>query len=195
MKKIQDETVHFKQCMSVKNKQEAMYALKRIKRFEKNLTATRAQKDTIINQMDAIREATSQQEQLKAEQIGMAQLSKQQKKLNSDEIHEMKEDMNDLLDEQNEIQNALSKEIGDPTPDEDDLNEYLASLVDEPPKQTFQPTITKANNDELEEFIADLENVQSNLPNLPNTPLPSTSKNKVAQRNDASLQELQAWAN
>ena len=59
----------------------AQYALKRIKRFEKNLTATRAQKDTIINQMDAIREATSQQEQLKAEQIGMAQLKKQQKQL------------------------------------------------------------------------------------------------------------------
>ena len=37
---------------------------------------------------------------------------------NADEIHEMKEDMNELLDEQNEIQNALSKEIGDPTPDE-----------------------------------------------------------------------------
>ena len=30
----------------------------------------------------------------------------------------MKEDMNELLDEQNDIQNALSKEIGDPTPDE-----------------------------------------------------------------------------
>ena len=31
--------------------------------------------------MDSIREATSQQEQLKAEKIGMAQLKKQQKKL------------------------------------------------------------------------------------------------------------------
>ena len=55
--------------------------MKLIKHYEKDLTATRAQKDTIINQIDSIREATSQQEQLKAEKIGMAQLKKQQKKL------------------------------------------------------------------------------------------------------------------
>ena len=30
--------------------------------------------------------------------------------------------------------------------------------------------------DELEEFVAELENFQSNLPNLPNTPLPSKYK-------------------
>ena len=37
----------------------------------------------------------------------------------------MKEDMNDLLDEQNDIQNALSKEIGEPTPDMVCLFMYL----------------------------------------------------------------------
>ena len=56
-----------------------MYALKRVKRYERDLTAARAQKDTIINQMDSIREATGQQEQLKAEKIGYTQLKKQQK--------------------------------------------------------------------------------------------------------------------
>merc|ERR1719427_2398292 len=113
--------------------------------------------------MDSIREATGQQEQLKAEQIGYTQLKKQQKFLNVDDIDDLKQGMNEQIDNANEISNALSREIGDPTPDDDELENYFQSLQAKKPRQ--------------------INPIYPNLPQVPTNPLPSTSNYKNTNRN------------
>ena len=49
--------------------------------YKEELHAIRAQQNTIINQMDSVREATGQIDQLNAETTGINQLNKQQKLL------------------------------------------------------------------------------------------------------------------
>ena len=59
----------------------AQYALKRIGQYQEELYAVRSQQNTILSQMDSVREATGQIEQLNATTKGTTQLNKQQKLL------------------------------------------------------------------------------------------------------------------
>jgi len=181
-KKIETEKRTAKQNAS-KNKRAAISALKRKKRLEKQLNQVDNTLSTIEFQREAIENANTNIEVMKALKYGGKALEEVHKELGVEDIDELVEKISEEMETGNDIQEALagiSGAFGDEM-DEDELNAELEDLEQE----DFDEKIININT-----------NVTDDLPSVPTTDLPyipSRTKESRGAEMDNDMAALEAW--
>jgi len=112
-------------------KQKALRVLKQKKMYE-------GQRDQMMNQSFNMEQANFAQQSMKdtvvtvsAMKSANVELKKQMKNISIDDVESMQDDLSDLLESNNEIQDALGRSYGVGEVDESELEDELASLGDE----------------------------------------------------------------
>ncbi|XP_064466784.1 charged multivesicular body protein 4b-like [Ornithodoros turicata] len=167
-----------------KNKRAALAALKRKRRYEKQLAQIDGMLTTIEYQREALENANTNTEVLKIMSLAAKALKNAHEDMDVDKVH----DLMDEVQEQQEIANEISEAISNPVGfgvdvDEDELMEELESLEQQ----------------ELDEALLVVAGpATENLPEPP-TAEPSkaatASKSKaVLEDDDPDMRELAKWA-
>lgn len=161
-----------------KNKRVALQALKRKKRYEKQLQQIDGTLSTIEFQREALENASTNTEVLKAMGSAAKALKKAHNNMDVDKVHDLMDDVAEQQEIANEISDAISNPVGfGQDMDEDDLMAELEDLEQE----------------ELDERLLDVgPGVSDQLPSVP-TAEPVKPKAAVAEEDD-ELKELEAWA-
>lgn len=166
-----------------KNKRVALNALKRKKRFEKQLQQIDGTLSTIEFQREALENANTNTEVLKTMGYAAKALKNAHQQLDVDDVHDMMDDIHEQTELANEISDAISSSVGfGQDIDEDELNAELEELEQE----------------DLDEMILGIgtEVGEPSLPSVPDTELPispAKSKAKPVEEDD-DMAELAAWA-
>merc|ERR1712159_394524 len=171
-KKIETEKRTAKQNAS-KNKRAAISALKRKKRLEKQLNQIDNTLSTIEFQREAIENASTNIETVKALDYGRQALATAHKQLDVDDVNDLMDDISEEMANANDVSEALSGMVGafGDEVDEDELNAELEELEQE----------------DFDEKIIDINPpVMDDLPSVP-TELP-----KRAEKDD-DMAALEAW--
>ncbi|KAK2709018.1 charged multivesicular body protein 4b-like [Artemia franciscana] len=163
-----------------KNKRVALQALKRKKRYEKQLQQIDGTLSTIELQREALEGATSNTAVFQAMNEAAKSLKGVHQSFDVDKVH----DMMDEVAEQHEIAKEISDAISNPLAfgqdvDEEDLEKELEEL-------------------EQEEMDRQLLEVKPSAEELPTVPSAEPSRAKPSksriQEKDEDLEELEAWA-
>uniref|UniRef100_U5EWR2 Uncharacterized protein n=1 Tax=Corethrella appendiculata TaxID=1370023 RepID=U5EWR2_9DIPT len=170
-----------------KNKRAAIQALKRKKRYEKQLQQIDGTLSTIEMQREALENANTNTAVLTTMKNASDALKAAHKDMNIDDVHEMMDDIAEQNDVANEISNAISSAVGfGQDIDEDELEKELEELEQE----------------ELDKELLGVGPESNELPEVPSTELPAKAKEKekekkkavAADEDDPDMKELMAWA-
>eukprot|EP00058_Branchiostoma_floridae_P026820 XP_002612311.1 hypothetical protein BRAFLDRAFT_221857 [Branchiostoma floridae] len=154
-----------------KNKRVALQALKRKKRYEKQLTQIDGTLSTIEFQREALENANTNTEVLKTMGYAAKALKAAHQHLDIDQVDDLMADIQEQQDLAQEISDAISKPVGfGEDVDEDDLMAELEELEQE----------------ELDEKLLDI--------NAPSEELPSVPAQAAVADDDDEMKELAAWA-
>lgn len=176
-KQIQKELVTAKQN-GVKNKRAAIQALKRKKRFEKQLQQIDGTLSTIEMQRETLEAANTNTSVLKVMNDAAKALKTAHQDMDIDKV----QDMMDNIAEQQEVAREINEAISQPAAFTDDIDEddLLAELEE-------------LEQEALDEKLLDTSSVPSSLPDVPEAlPQIPTQKKKVEEDDD--MAELAAWA-
>nr|XP_002125355.1 charged multivesicular body protein 4b-like isoform X2 [Ciona intestinalis]XP_009858985.1 charged multivesicular body protein 4b-like isoform X1 [Ciona intestinalis] len=161
-----------------KNKKMAIAALKRKKRFEKQLQNVDGTLSTVELQLEAVQNAESNKLVLDTMKTGAQALKQAHNHMNADEVHDVMDEIDEQKVISDEITTALSGGFGYQDVDEDDLMAELEELEQE----------------EFNENMLDIPAAEE-LPDVPTHSLPQPAKAKAkAKEDDDELAELQMWA-
>lgn len=112
-------------------KQKAMRVLKQKKMYE-------TQRENLAQQCFNMEQANYATQMLKdtkitvdAMRLGVKEMKREYKKVNIDDIENLQDDLEDMLDQANEVQEALGRSYGMPEVDDDELEAELDALGDE----------------------------------------------------------------
>lgn len=137
--KLDSELIKYKDQMKkmregpAKNavKQKAMRVLKQKKMYE-------AQRDNLAQQSFNMEQANYATQTLKdtkitvdAMRLGVKEMKREYKKVNIDDIENLQDDLEDMLEQAGEVQEALGRSYGMPEVDDDELEAELDALGDE----------------------------------------------------------------
>jgi charged multivesicular body protein 4 len=165
-----------------KNKRAALQALKRKKRYEKQLQQIDGTLSTIEFQREALENASTNTEVLRVMGDAAKALKSAHKNMNVDDIHNLMDDVAEQQEIANEISDAISNPVGfGQDVDDDDLMAELEELEQE----------------ELDKKLNDVGPVIDSLPNVPVAPVPVAqprAKPAAAANDDDDMRELEAWA-
>uniref|UniRef100_A0A131XVE6 Putative glucose derepression and pre-vacuolar endosome protein n=1 Tax=Ixodes ricinus TaxID=34613 RepID=A0A131XVE6_IXORI len=167
-----------------KNKRAALAALKRKRRYEKQLAQIDGTLTTIEFQREALENANTNTEVLKIMGLAAKALKNAHENMDVDKVHDLMDEVQEQQEIANEISEAISNPVGFGTDvDEDELLEELESLEQE----------------ELDEKLIDVAGpATENLPEVPTAEparVPAAaSKAKVAVEEDPDMMELAKWA-
>ncbi|XP_015261113.1 PREDICTED: charged multivesicular body protein 4c [Gekko japonicus] len=156
-----------------RDKRVALQALKRKKRYEKQLTQIDGTLSTIEFQREALENSYTNTEVFKNMGYAAQAMKKVHENMDLDKIDDMMQDITEQQDIAQEITEALTRKVGDDF-DEDELLAELEEL-------------------EQEELNNKMANVR--LPSVPSTSLPSqpaSSRKRV--EDDDDMKQLAAWA-
>ncbi|XP_013775871.1 charged multivesicular body protein 4b-like [Limulus polyphemus] len=178
-KKVQQELQTAKKN-GTKNKRIALQALKRKKRFEKQLTQIDGTLTTIEFQREALENANTNTEVLKVMGVA-AKALKNTHEMDIDDVQNLMDEVQEQQEVANEISDAISNPVGfGHDIDDDDLLQELEDL-------------------EQEEVDQQLLNVaEPSMEKLPNPPQAEPSRPRKAkvhhEEDDDDIKELAAWA-
>lgn len=162
-----------------KNKRVALQALKRKKRYEKQLQQIDGTLSTIEFQREALENASTNTEVLKVMGDAARALRTAHQNMDVDKVHDLMDDVAEQQEIANEIAEAISNPVGfGQDVDEDDLMAELEELEQE----------------DLEEKLLEVGGpAVDSLPSVPTAEpaVPSKAKSKTE---DDELSELAAWA-
>ncbi|KAG0716689.1 Charged multivesicular body protein 4b [Chionoecetes opilio] len=177
-KKIQQE-ISIARQNGTKNKRVALQALKRKKRYDKQLQQIDGTLSTIEMQREALESANTNTNVLQTMNDAAKALKAAHKHMNVDEVHDMMDDIAEQQDVAREISDAISNPVGfGEDVDEDDLLAELEELEQE----------------ELDEKLLNTgESVSSELPDVPTGNLARPERRKK-EEDDDDMAELAAWA-
>ncbi|XP_019629356.1 PREDICTED: charged multivesicular body protein 4c-like isoform X2 [Branchiostoma belcheri] len=160
-----------------KNKRVALQALKRKKRYEKQLTQIDGTLSTIEFQREALENANTNTEVLKTMGYAAKALKAAHQHLDIDTVDDLMADIQEQQDLAQEISDAISKPVGfGEDVDEDDLLAELEELEQE----------------DLDEKLLDINAPTEELPSVPGHKIPAAQA-AVADEDD-EMKELAAWA-
>lgn len=167
-----------------KNKRAALQALKRKKRYEKQLTQIDGTLSTIEMQREALENANTNTAVLTTMKKASDALKAAHKDMNIDDVHDMMDDIAEQNDIANEISNAVSTAVGfGQDVDDDELEKELEELEQE----------------ELDKELLGVQPETDQLPDVPSTDLPAKAKEKkkavTEDDDDPDMKELMSWAN
>ncbi|CAG9122322.1 hypothetical protein JYU34_020527 [Plutella xylostella] len=179
-KKIQLE-VDTARKHGTKNKRAAIAALKRKKRYEKQLTQIDGTLSQIEMQREALEGANTNTQVLNTMREAAAAMKLAHKDIDVDKVHDIMDDIAEQHDVAREITDAISNNVAFPSDiDDEELEREL---------------------DELEQEDLDKEMLGINVPTdqLPDVPsaepaAPRPAKAKPASEDDDDLAKLQSWA-
>lgn len=176
-KKIQQEISIAKQN-GTKNKRVALQALKRKKRYDKQLQQIDGTLSTIEMQREALESANTNTNVLETMSNAAKALKAAHKHMNVDEVHDMMDDIAEQQDVAREISDAISNPVGfGEDVDEDDLLAELEELEQE----------------ELDEKLLNTGDSVGELPEVPTGNLARPERRKKEEE-DNEMAELAAWA-
>lgn len=181
-KKIEGEIAIAKKN-GTKNKRAALQALKRKKRYEKQLQQIDGTLSTIEFQREALENASTNTEVLRVMGDAAKALKSAHKNMNVDDVHNLMDDVAEQQEIANEISDAISNPIGfGQDVDEDDLMAELEELEQEA----------------LEDKLLDVGPAVDNLPSVPSVLPAAAAKAKkpvpAASADDDDMKELEMWA-
>lgn len=166
-KKI-DKELAFARANATKNKRAAMFALKRKKTYEVQISKLSGARMTIEQQLMAIEGATVSLEAMNAMKMGAGAMKAIHGEMNIDSVDATMDSIREQMDIANEIADSIAQPLGDPV-DEDELEAELAELEAENIDQQLS---------QLNAPVSQL-NSPMKLPTPPTT-LPATSRQPVA---------------
>jgi charged multivesicular body protein 4A/B len=180
-KKIEQE-IGIAKKNGTKNKRAAIQALKRKKRYEKQLQQIDGTLSTIEFQREALENASTNTEVLRVMGDAAKALKSAHKNMNVDDVHNLMDEVAEQQEIANEISDAISNPIGfGQDVDEDDLLAELEELEQE----------------ELEDKLLDVGPAVDSLPSVPTIQPSVPAKGKVvpaATADDDDMKELEMWA-
>ncbi|CAK9303547.1 unnamed protein product [Gordionus sp. m RMFG-2023] len=112
-------------------KQKALKILKQKRMYEQQLDNLRNQSFNMEQANYATQALKDTKTTLDAMKMGVKEMRKEYKHVNIDKIDEVQDDLEDLLDQANEVQDALGRQYGVPDIDESELDAELEALGDE----------------------------------------------------------------
>ncbi|ROT70451.1 charged multivesicular body protein 5 [Penaeus vannamei] len=112
-------------------KQKALRVLKQKKMYEQQSTNLRNQSFNMEQANYATQTLKDTKTTVQAMKLGVKQMKKEYKNINIDEIEDLQDDMADMLEQADEVQEALGRSYGCPEIDEDELAAELDALGDE----------------------------------------------------------------
>jgi len=175
-KKIQDEIKVAKQN-GTKNKRVALGALKRKKRYEKQLLQIDGTLSTIEMQREALESANTNTNVLQTMGEAAKALQKAHQNMDVDKVHDMMDDIADQQEVAREISDAISNPVAfGQECDEDELLRELEDLEQE----------------EIDTKLLETAPADTELPEVP-TAAPTAPAKKKTQEDD-DMAELAAWA-
>lgn len=178
LEKKVDNELNIAKTHGTKNKRVALQALKRKKRYEKQLAQIDGTISTIEFQREALENASTNTEVLRVMGDAAKALKGAHQNMDIDDVHTLMDD----VAEQNEIASEISEAISNPVGfgqdvDEDDLMQELEELEQE----------------ELDERLLEVNGPATD--NLPSVPVSEPAKSsKVKDDEDDQMRELEAWA-
>lgn len=173
-KKIQDELATAKKH-GTKNKRAALMALKKKKRYEKQLAQVDGTLSNIEFQVEALQDATANAQTFKNMQLGAKALKTAHGNMSADDVHDVMDDIAEQQEVAQEISDALSGPVGFGADiDEDDLLAELEELEQE----------------DLDRELLDVGPAPSDLPEVP-TATPAAPA--AAKDDDDEMRELENW--
>lgn len=163
-----------------KNKRVSLAALKRKKRFEKQLQQIDGTLSTIEFQREALENASTNTEVLKVMGDSAKALKQAHKNMDVDQVH----DMMDEIAEQQEVANEIGEAISNPVGFGQDLDEDdLLAELEELEQEEFDKTMLEVGGP-----------VAEDLPSVPVSEPAAPSRKAKATTDDDDMAELEAWA-
>jgi charged multivesicular body protein 4 len=155
-------------------------ALKRKKRYEKQLQQIDGTMSTIEFQREALQNATTNTEVLRVMGDAAKAMKSAHKNMNVDDVHNLMDDVAEQQEIANEISEAISNPVGfQQDVDEDDLLAELEELEQQ----------------DLEEKLLDVGPSVDQLPAVPAAQPASREKPKaVSKADEDEMKELEMWA-
>lgn len=168
-----------------KNKRAAIQALKRKKRYEKQLQQIDGTLSTIEMQREALEGANTNTAVLQTMKNAADALKSAHQHMDVDQVHDMMDDIAEQQDVAKEISEAISNPVAfGHDVDEDELERELEELEQE----------------ELDKELLGVGPSVDELPNVPTadiakpTPTKSKAKSRTEEEEDEYMKELQQWA-
>ena len=112
-------------------KAKALRVLKQRKMYESQVDNLRQQAFNMEQTNYATQTLKDTQATVVAMKEGVKQMQKEFKNINIDQIEDMHDDLADMLEEANEVQEAMGRSYGTPEIDDDELEAELAALGDD----------------------------------------------------------------
>lgn len=185
-KKIEIELAEAKKN-GTKNKRAAIAALKRKKRYEKQLQQIDGTLSTIEMQREALESANTNTNVLTTMKIASDALKAAHNSMDVDQVHDMMEDIAEQQDVAKEISDAISNPVAFGNDiDEDELEKELEELEQE----------------ELDKELLGVGGPATELPEVPTDELKDKTKVKKkpvaagpVEDDDEDMKQLMSWAN
>ncbi|XP_070815775.1 charged multivesicular body protein 4b-like [Chaetodon trifascialis] len=176
-KKIQQELSTAKKN-GTKNKRAALQALKRKKRYEKQLAQIDGTLSTIEFQREALENANTNTEVLKNMGFAAKAMKAAHENMDIDKVDDLMSEITEQQEVAQEISDVISRPIGfGEDYDEDELMAELEELEQE----------------ELDRNLLEIEGTEDvPLPSVPSTTLPSKPAKKK-EEDDEDMADLEAW--
>lgn len=166
-----------------RNKRAALMALKRKKKYEKQLQQIDGTLSTIEFQREALESAGTNTEVLKAMEYAAKALKGAHASMDVDQVHDIMDEVAEQHEVADEIANAISNPVGfNNDLDEDELEAELEELEQE------------ALDEKMLDIGAPSASVDVELPSVPTGEPRAAESSKGRSKEDEELAELSAWA-
>lgn len=160
------------------NKRVAIQALKRKKRYEKQLQQIDGTLATIEMQREALEGANTNTAVLQTMKFAADALKSAHQHMDVDQVHDMMDD----IAEQQDVAKEISEAISNPVAFGNDIDE-----------EELEKELEELEQEELDRELLGTGPTTDVLPAVPATPLPSKSKEPVIE-DEEDLRQLQQWA-
>lgn len=172
LKKLKDQMLKMREGPAKNGvKQKAMRLLKQRKMYESQAENLRNQAFNLDQANFGIQSLKDTQQTVIAMKTGLKEMKREFGKINIDQIEDVQDDLADLLEDSNEVQEALGRTYNTPEIDEDELNAELEALGDE----------IALDNDTS--YLDDIK--------VPPTPIgPSATDDKTKHKDDIAVDEF-----
>ncbi|XP_005057240.1 PREDICTED: charged multivesicular body protein 4b [Ficedula albicollis] len=158
----------------------ALQALKRKKRYEKQLAQIDGTLSTIEFQREALENANTNTEVLKNMGFAAKAMKAAHDNMDIDKVDELMQDIAEQQELADEISTAISKPVG--FGEEFDEDELMAELEE-------------LEQEELDKNLLEISGPETvPLPNVPSISIPSKPAKKKEEEEDDDMKELEAWA-
>lgn len=164
-----------------KNKRAALQALKRKKRYEKQLAQIDGTLSTIEFQREALENANTNTEVLKNMGFAAKAMKAAHENMDIDKVDDLMSDITEQQEVAQEISDVISRPIG--FGEDYDEDELMAELED-------------LEQEELDKNLLEIKGAEEHvpLPSVPSTSLPSGPAKKKVEEDEDDMADLEAWA-